>query len=50
MLLKMRVWVGITVGLVGSVGWVQSREGYGRLGWGFDFSIGGSFTFKRQNK
>ena len=27
-------------------GWV----GYGRLGWVFDFSLGGSFTFKRQIK
>ena len=29
------------------MGWVALRwVGYGRLGWVFDFSIGGSFTFK----
>ena len=50
---NMRVWVGVRVGRVGfgevgRVGW--GMVGYGRLGRVFDFSIGGSFIFKRQIK
>ena len=42
--------VGIRVGRVGFCGVGLGWVGYGRLGWVFDFSIGGSFTFKRQIK
>ena len=47
---NMRVWVEIRIGRVGFGEVVLGRVGYGRLGCVFDFSIGGSCTFKRQIK